>query len=53
MRHFKSIEEIKEADVEKLTEVPEIPRHIAEGIYGFFHQNGGHEAVPLSEGDRC
>ncbi len=53
MRHFKSIEEIKEADVEKLAEVPEIPRHIAEGIYGFFHQNGGHEAVPLSEGDRC
>ena len=38
MRHFKSIEEIKEADVEKLTEVPEIPRHIAEGIYGFFHK---------------
>jgi excinuclease ABC subunit C len=38
MRHFKSIEEIREADVEKLTEVPEIPRHIAEGIYGFFHK---------------
>ena len=38
MRHFKSIEEIKEADVEKLAEVPEIPRHIAEGIYGFFHK---------------
>lgn len=38
MKHFKSIEEIKEADVDKLTEVPEIPRHIAEGIYGFFHQ---------------
>ena len=38
MRHFKSIEEIKEADAEKLTEVPEIPRHIAEGIYGFFHK---------------
>ncbi len=38
MRHFKSIEEIKEADVEKLMEAPEIPRHIAEGIYGFFHQ---------------
>ena len=37
MRHFKSIDEIKEADVEKLTQVPEIPRHIAEGIYVFFH----------------
>ncbi len=40
MRHFKSIEEIKEADVEKLMEAPEIPRHIAEGIYRFFHQEG-------------
>lgn len=37
MKYFKSIEEIKEADVEKLMEAPEIPRHIAEGIYGFFH----------------
>ncbi len=41
MRHFKSIEEIKEADVDKLAEVPEIPRHIAEGIYGFFHRKEG------------
>lgn len=41
MRHFKSIEEIKEADVDKLAKVPEIPRHIAEGIYGFFHRKEG------------
>lgn len=41
MRHFKSIEEIKEADVDKLAEVPEIPRHIAEGIHGFFHGKEG------------
>ena len=40
MRHFKSIEEMKEADVEKLMEVPEIPEHIAEGIYRFFHSDG-------------
>ncbi len=40
MRHFKSIEEIKEADVDKLAKVPEIPRHIAEGIYNFFRQEG-------------
>ena len=32
MRHFKSIEEMKEADVEKLMEVPEIPEHIAEAL---------------------
>lgn len=37
MRHFKSIEEMKEAGVEKLMEVPEIPEHVAEGIYQFFH----------------
>ena len=37
MRHFKSIDEIKEADVERLVEVPEIPVHIAQGIYDFFH----------------
>lgn len=38
MRHFKSIEEIKEADAKRLSQVPEIPLHIAEGIYEFFHQ---------------
>ncbi len=37
MRQFKSIEEIKEASVEKLAEVPEIPVHIAQGIFDFFH----------------
>lgn len=36
MRHFKSIEEIKQADVEALTQVPEIPEHIAEAIVAFF-----------------
>lgn len=36
MRHFKSIEEIRQAEVETLMEVPEIPRNIAEVIYGFF-----------------
>lgn len=38
MKHFKSIDEIKEADVERLTQVPEIPAHIAQGIYDFFHE---------------
>ena len=36
MRHFDSIADIKEASVEELCQVPEIPRHIAEGIYTFF-----------------
>lgn len=38
MRHFKSIEEIKQADVAALTEVPEIPEHIAESIVAFFKE---------------
>ncbi|TCL54811.1 excinuclease ABC subunit C [Kineothrix alysoides] len=38
MRHFKSIDEIKSADAATLSQVPEIPPHIAEGIYDFFHQ---------------
>lgn len=37
MRHFKSIEEIREAEAERLAELPEIPMHIAQGIYEFFH----------------
>ena len=38
MRHFDSIADIKEATVEELCKLPEIPRHIAEGIYDFFHK---------------
>ncbi len=38
MRHFKSIEEIKQADVAQLTQVPEIPEHIAEAIVAFFKE---------------
>lgn len=38
MRHFKSIDEMKQADVETLSGVPEIPEHIAEKIYSFFHE---------------
>lgn len=37
MRRFKSIDEIKNADVETLAGVDEIPEHIARGIYEFFH----------------
>jgi excinuclease ABC subunit C len=38
MKHFGSIQEIREASVEKLAEVPEIPENIAKQIYNFFHQ---------------
>ncbi len=40
MRRFKSIEEIKNAEVEQICEVPEIPEHIAGQIYDFFHKSG-------------
>lgn len=37
MRYFKSIEEIKTAEIEELEKVPEIPPAQAEEIYRFFH----------------
>ena len=36
MRHFKSMREIKEADVHTLMQIPEIPEHIAEESVKFF-----------------
>ncbi len=41
MRRFKSIEEIKNAGVDTLAGVDEIPLSVAQGIYDFFH--GGQE----------
>ena len=38
MRYFGSINEIREASVEKLCEVPEIPEHIGRQIFAFFHE---------------
>ncbi len=37
MRRFKSIDEVKNADVETLAALDEIPEHIARGIFEFFH----------------
>lgn len=37
MRRFKSIEEVKNADVDTLAGVDEIPVSVARGIYDFFH----------------
>ena len=41
MRRFKSIEEIKNASVEELAGVDEIPESVARGIYIFFHEEEG------------
>lgn len=38
MRHFSSIEDVKNAEVEDLVKVPEIPEHIAKEIYAFFRK---------------
>lgn len=38
MRHFKSMEEMKNATVEQFSAIPEIPENIARGIYAFFHE---------------
>ena len=37
MRHFRSLEEIRNAEVEQLMEIPEITQKVAEEIYAFFH----------------
>lgn len=37
MRRFKTIEEVKNADVETLAGLDEIPESVAKGIYDFFH----------------
>ena len=38
MRHFKSIEEIRNASVEELEALPELNRPAAQGIYAFFRE---------------
>lgn len=38
MKHFKSIDEIKNASVDELSNIPEIPVLAAEEIYAFFHK---------------
>ncbi len=37
MRHFQSLEEIRNAEVEQLLEISEMNRSVAEEIYRFFH----------------
>ncbi len=36
MRHFKSLEEIRNAEIEQLLEIPEMNRSVAEEIYRYF-----------------
>lgn len=45
MKHFGSINEIREATVEQLCEVKEIPEHIGRQIYEFFREGKGEQGV--------
>ncbi len=49
MREFANIEEIRNASVERLVEIPEINEKAAESIYQFFHKSG-EPAEPQLEG---
>lgn len=40
MKHFKSIEAVREASVEELAQAPSMNEQVAEKIYLFFHQPG-------------
>ena len=40
MKAFSSIEDLKNAKVEEIAAVPEIPENIAKGIYEYLHGNG-------------
>ena len=39
MKAYKNLADIKEAKVEELMEIPQIPKNIAEEIYSFFHSS--------------
>jgi ERCC4-type nuclease len=54
MRNFQSIEDIRNASLEELSKVPEIPESTAQQIYDYFHQEttsdqAGSEAREESE----
>ena len=41
MRTFRSMQELRSADVDALASIPEIPRREAQQIYDYFHQDHG------------
>lgn len=49
MKHFKSIEELQNAGVETLLEVPGITANVAESIYSFFRKRGQEPAGAIDE----
>lgn len=49
MRFFKTIDEIKQASIEELLEVPEISQIQAEEIYSFFRNNAQESSVNMED----
>jgi excinuclease ABC subunit C len=43
VKHFKSAENVRNASIEELSSLPEIPESVARGIYEFFHKNNNRE----------
>ena len=39
MKHFMSLDAIKEADIDELAQVPSMNRLAAEKVFAFFHRN--------------
>lgn len=49
MRHFKSLDAVKAATEEELSQVPGMNRLAAESVYGFFHKQQHADAVIVEE----
>ncbi|MDO4269103.1 MAG: excinuclease ABC subunit UvrC [Eubacteriales bacterium] len=49
MRHFKTMEAIREASVEELCQAPGMNRRAAESVYGFFREDKKEAAVIVEE----
>lgn len=45
LKHFKTIENIRDASVEALCEVPGMNRRVADVIYNYFHENNSPEKI--------
>ena len=45
MKEFSSIDELKEASVERLCQIDGIPKNAAEAIYEFFRQSENNEDI--------
>jgi excinuclease ABC subunit C len=45
MKHFQNLEEIRQADLTRLLEVPSVNERAAKSIYEFFHEKRKEEKI--------